>query len=225
VKVQLGLRMAALAAVSTGVLSACGGAHPGAAAELDGYRIPMQVVDEQAAALCAVGPSVLLSGLAEGDQVDNQSFREIAARAQVQLRMAELAADELGLDVPTREVGIEELQVPTEDLDDAEEAGLLDFFEDTVRTRSLLSAVTERLSQDLGEGEDPNQATLDFLLSQVDDVSIDPRLGIDENLESAASSGSLSVAVSDAAELPDGAEDPAGLQTALDDLPASQTCG
>jgi hypothetical protein len=221
------MRAVAAAVASTVLVAGCGGSHPGAAAVLDGYRIPMEAVDEQAAALCAVGPALVM-GAGEGEKVEGRTFRSIVVGVQVQLRQAELAAEELGLDVPSTQASAEDLAsigVPVEDLSQAEIDALLDFYDDNTRTRALSNAIAERLSEDSGAQD---QALVDetvaFLEAQVDEVEIDPRLGLDAELDDTLSGGSVSVPVSEAARAPS-AEDPVGLQSFVSGLPAEQSCG
>jgi len=221
VKHPRSLRRAALAAAATMLVGACGSAHPGAAAVLDGYRIPMRTVDEQAAALCAVGLAVLTGG-PEGQVVEGQSFRRSVAVRQIQLRMAELAAEELDIEVPDKEVDIEDLGIPTEDLEEADTDALLDFYADNTRLTDLFSAVSLRLAEDSSVQQGQEQA-LEFVLGQVDDVSIDPRLGLTADLEETAVSGSVSVPVSEGAQ-PPSPEDTAGLQAFVSELPPQLTC-
>jgi hypothetical protein len=237
VKATLSGRAAALLAASALVVAGCG-AHPGAAADLDGYQIPMETVDDQAAALCAVGP-VLVLGAMEGQQADGRAFRVRVVSSLVRLRMAELAADELGLDVPVREVTADDLaspslNVPTENLSGSEIDHVVAYINDNLRISTLLDAVHQELTgQPRAQNEPLSQETLDLLEQQVDDVEIDPRLGLDEQLEETLASGSFSVPVSDGAQAPpagDGAEPPtpaeeAQRQTFLSGLPAEQRCG
>jgi hypothetical protein len=236
VKATLSGRAAALLAASALVVTGCG-AHPGAAADLDGYRIPMETVDDQAAALCAVGPELVL-GAAEGQQADGHTFRVRVVSTLVRLRMAELAAEELGLDVPVREVTADELEslnVPTEDLSGSEIDHVVAYINDNLRIATLLDAIHLELTGQPRAQEEPlSQEALDLMEEQVDDVEIDPRLGLDEQLEETLASGSVSVPVSDGAQAPlpagDGAQPPTAAEEAerqsfLSELPAEQRCG
>ena len=234
-KATLSGRVGALLAASALVVAGCG-AHPGAAADLDGYRIPMQTVDDQAAALCAVGPALVL-GAQEGQQADGHAFRVRVVSTLVRLRMAELAAEELGLDVPVREVTTDELaslNVPTEDLSSSEIDHVIAYINDNLRIATLLDAIHQELTGEPRAQEEPvSQEALDLIEEQVDDVEIDPRLGLDERLEETLTSGSVSVPVSEGAQAPpagDGSEPPdpadeADREAFLSGLPAEQRCG
>ena len=209
------------------LVTGCGGAYPGAAATLDDYRIPMSTVDTQAAALCNIGPQVVL-GSEEGQQVAARTFRAIALSVQVQLRQAELAAEELGIDLPADAATEEDLVtvgVPTEELSQDDIDAVLDFYDDNIRVGTLRQRISERLAEDTGAQQEAlEEETTQFLEKQIDDVAVDPRLGVDENLEDTAASGSVSVPVSEAAR---GllAEDPAELESSVSDLPTDQSCG
>lgn len=224
-KVLLGLRTAALVASSAALLAGCGGVHPGAAADLDGYRIPLETVDAQTAALCAVGPQAL--GVAEGQQVDVRSLRQYVLDEQMGLRQAELAAEELGLEVPMRESSLEELEqvlasrgASTEGLAPEEVEAFVAFAQDSQRAAQLRSAVDEELTgQPPAAGQEISAETMELLEAQVDVAEVDPRFGAD-----AASSGSLSVPVSENAQVPS-LEDANAMQSFLADRPAEQSCG
>jgi hypothetical protein len=209
------------------LVTGCGGAYPGAAATLDGYRVPMSTVDEQAAALCNIGPQVVL-GSEAGQQVAARTFRAIALSVQVQLRQAELAAEELGIDVPADAATEEDLVtvgVPTEDLSEDDIDAVLHFYDDNIRVGTLRQRISQQLAEESGaEQQAVEEETAQFLEEQIDDVAVDPRLGVDENLEDTAASGSVSVAVSESAR---GllAQDAAELESSVSDLPTDQSCG
>jgi hypothetical protein len=187
----------------------------------------MSTVDEQAAALCNIGPQVVL-GSEAGQQVAARTFRAIALSVQVQLRQAELAAEELGIDVPADAATEEDLVtvgVPTEDLSEDDIDAVLDFYDDNIRVGTLRQRISQQLAEESGaEQQAVEEETAQFLEEQIDDVAVDPRLGVDENLEDTAASGSVSVAVSESAR---GllAQDAAELESSVSDLPADQSCG
>jgi hypothetical protein len=222
VLLKLGPRAAALAAAGSMLVAGCGSAHPGAAADLDGYRIPMATVDEQAAALCQA-PRLL--GAAEGQNIDQRTFRVTVLGVKVQHRRAQLAADELGIEVPDPQVTEQELfelGIPTDDLSGAELDSLIEFFTEYNRTQALLPEISERVAEETGAaGEELNGEVFDLLEEQVDDVEVDPRLGLGPDLQEISSSGSLSVPVSDGTQ--PAADDPA-LESFVAGLPAAQSC-
>jgi hypothetical protein len=227
------LRSAAVAAVTLVLAAGCGAAHPGAAADVDGYRITMDTVNEQAAALC-LAPRLL--GIAEGQKLDRSSSRRAVVGVKVQLRMAELAAEELGIDVSAPQVTEDELVtqgIPIQEYSESQTDAMLEFWGEFRHMSELVEQITQRLSEESGtEGEELQSEVYAYLAEQVDEVDIDPRVGLEGDLTATSPSGSLSVPVSDLAQPPavTGTEAPTAeeaqrSQSFVSDLPASQTCG
>jgi hypothetical protein len=227
------LRSAALAAAATVLVAGCGAAHPGAAADVDGYRIAMDTVNEQAAALC-LAPALL--GVADGDKLDRSTSRRAVVGVKVQLRMAELAAEELGINVPPPQVTEDELAgqgIPIGEYGESETQAMLEFWGEFRHMSELVQQISEQLGEETGaEGEELQSQVFAYLEEQVDDVDIDPRVGLEGDLTPTSPSGSLSVPVSDLAQPPTAtgteaqtAEEAERSQAFVSDLPASQTCG
>jgi hypothetical protein len=227
------LRSASLTAAAAVLVAGCGAAHPGAAADVDGYRIEMDTVNEQAAALC-LAPRLL--GIAEGQRLDRSSSRRAVVGVKVQLRMAELAADELGIEVPAPQVTEDELfsqGIPIGEYSESETEAMLEFWGEFRHMSELIQQISLQLREETGvEGAELDSEVFAFLEEQVDDVDIDPRVGLEGDLTPTSPSGSLSVPVSDLAQPPAAtgpepqtAEEAERSQSFVSGLPASQTCG
>jgi hypothetical protein len=227
------LRSAALAAATAVLVAGCGAAHPGAAADVDGYRIGMDTVNDQAAALC-LAPRLL--GITEGQKLDKSSSRRAVVGVKVQLRKALLAAEDLGIDVPAPQVTEDELfrqGIPIGEYTESQTDAMLEFWGEFRHMSELVEEISQRLREETGAEGDQLQSEVAALLDQqVDDVDIDPRVGLEGDLTPTSPSGSLSVPVSDLAQPPaaTGAEAPTAddaerSQSFVSGLPASQTCG
>lgn len=193
------------------VLAGCGSVHPGAAATIDGVRIPLDDVDEIARVYClASATQGAGSSLAGVDMIGlrRQSVADLMAG-----ELADRIAEERGYE-------IELPSIPAADRDQ-----LAEMFGDDIDAAMELIRRNQRTTQiaiEMGREAEPNVEDENQLVqigqqqlaeSIADrDVSVDPRFGLDETLQQVGDTGSLSVA---------------GLSldaTAVEDRPAALQC-
>ncbi len=220
-------RSQALAAcVGVALLGACGDIHPGAAADVAGYRISMGQADAYTHAFCKALPLIAVANGQANTVTAAQGARAYVVGALVQNRLTELAAQQVGVSLPAPAdyaVDPKQYEVVTNDLSSTDAADFLALVTKSKETSLLLTEI----GQTMPKGTNPTDAqrigrsyVANFAKSV--DISIDPRIGLSSDLGSVDRSGSLSVAVSDGAVIP--TADPA-LSKAVAALPAEQTCG
>jgi len=173
------------------LLAGCGPVHPGAAAVVEGTRIPMSDVDDVADVYCTASLSGQ-SGSAAG--IDSAALR----RQSVADLVAGEVADQIAKDrdyqvtVPTLPAAdrAQLEQMFGDDLDAA-----LSLIERNQRTGVIAQQMAREADASIPEGEQLLQAGQQ-LLSQATaeaDISIDPRFGLDDTVQQISDSGSLSV--------------------------------
>ncbi|WP_292040464.1 MULTISPECIES: hypothetical protein [Bacteria] len=193
------------------LIAGCGPVHPGAAAVVDGTRIPMSDVDDVAAVYCAASQSDGSAGAQAG--IDSVGLRRQA--------MADLLAGEVA-DQIARERDYD-IQVPA--VPEADRAQLAEMFGDGLddalrlidrnqRTSAIVAEMAREQNPQVQDEEQLLQAGQQLLSQAVADVdiSVDPRFGLDQTLQQVAQTGSLSVAAIDLEA------------TAVEDRPAALQC-
>jgi hypothetical protein len=217
------LRSAGAVAAAALLLSSCGQAAPGVAADVEGDQITDEQVDDFAEVLCAIGG---VAGTESGVPTKTARF------ASLQILMAnELTADIADLDaVPRQSVAtiLEGMSAARETLSEAQQETFDEVAEEFARAQTAVVELgREALAVEGRATEIPDEeayAEGQRLLAEHAegaDIEVDPRFGevVDGALQ--PSSGSLSVPVSDFAVQGAAAEAGEGLVSLL---PASQKC-
>ncbi|MBD1269080.1 hypothetical protein IDH50_02435 [Aeromicrobium tamlense] len=192
------------------LMAGCGPVNPGAAAVVDGTRIPMSDVDDVADVYCTASLSGQ-GGSAAG--IDSSALRRQSVADLVSGAVADRVAKERGYQVTVPALAAadrEQLeQMFGDDLDAA-----LELIERNQRTGVIAQQMAREADSSLQEGEALQQAGQQLLAQATadSDIEIDPRFGLDDTVQQIADSGSLSVA---------GGELDA---TATEDRPAALQC-
>ncbi|GAA2079863.1 hypothetical protein [Aeromicrobium tamlense] len=192
------------------LMAGCGPVNPGAAAVVDGTRIPMSDVDDVADVYCTASLSGQ-GGSAAG--IDSSALRRQSVADLVSGAVADRVAKERGYQVTVpalADADREQLeQMFGDDLDAA-----LELIERNQRTGVIAQQMAREADSSLQEGEALQQAGQQLLAQATadSDIEIDPRFGLDDTVQQIADSGSLSVA---------GGELDA---TATEDRPAALQC-
>ena len=224
------LRRPAALAVAV-LLTACGQVHPGAAAVIDGTRIPLDEVDSLSAAYCRANIAI---AEAQGQPTTPEGGVESRRRvlgAILQLEIARRAADSLGVEVEPSSYAVDEgafaelLTAVGEEHEDE----VTELVRMNAESNALLVAIgAHELGQDVAQLDEQQraeagQAGQDFIreFGRDLDIDIDPRLGVSPEGAISAETGSLSVAVSDEATTP---QSPEEATSRLDALPELQVC-
>lgn len=192
------------------LMAGCGPVNPGAAAVVDGTRIPMSDVDDVADVYCTASLSGQ-GGSAAG--IDSSALRRQSVADLVSGAVADRVAKERGYEitVPALATADQEqlVQMFGDDLDAA-----LELIERNQRTGAIAQEMAREAGASATDGEALAQAGQQLLAQATaeSDIEIDPRFGLDDTIQQIADSGSLSVA---------GGELDA---TATEDRPAALQC-
>lgn len=192
------------------LMAGCGPVNPGAAAVVDGTRIPMSDVDDVADVYCTASLSGQ-DGSAAG--IDSSALRRQSVADLVSGAVADRVAEERGYQVTVPALAAadrEQLeQMFGDDLDAA-----LELIERNQRTGVIAQEMAREAGASAQDGEALAQAGQQLLAQATadSDIEIDPRFGLDDTVQQIADSGSLSVA---------GGELDA---TATEDRPAALQC-
>lgn len=174
------------------LMAGCGPVNPGAAAVVDGTRIPMSDVDDVADVYCTASLSGQ-GGSAAG--IDASALRRQSVADLVSGAVADRVAQDRGyrISVPTLgEADRQQLeQMFGDDLDSA-----LRLIERNQRTGAIAQEMAREADASIPEGEALVQAGQQLLAQAAadSDIEIDPRFGLDHTIQQIADSGSLSVA-------------------------------
>ena len=174
------------------LLAACGPVHPGSAAVVDGDRISMQQVDDYAESYCLI--SLLNAAQSGTTAIDNSMIRRQAVSDLVVASVADSIAAEENYKVAIPEMPAEDLAQITELFGSDAEAVLA-----LIERNQRISAIATEVAKDAGvKVEDETalpQAGFELLTQAAAkaDVSIDPRFGLDDDVQPVAETGSLSV--------------------------------
>lgn len=191
------------------LMAGCGPVNPGAAAVVDGTRIPMSDVDDVADVYCTAS----LSGQGSAAGIDSSALRRQSVADLVSGAVADRVAKERGYEitVPALATADQEqlVQMFGDDLDAA-----LELIERNQRTGAIAQEMAREAGASAQDGEALAQAGQQLLAQATaeSDIEIDPRFGLDDTIQQIADSGSLSVA---------GGELDA---TATEDRPAALQC-
>jgi hypothetical protein len=212
-----GARAALLALAGLG-LAACGVAHPGAAAVVDGDTIPMSALDRAAEAYCEL--TVRSAAAAQGaTTVDNAEVRRQAVIDLVSVRVARQLAEREGITTDESTFRLTPAQVEevaTAFPDNTDD--IVSVLEDSQEIFAVAVALGE---QETGEtATEENQAQLAEAGRAIivdafadHDVEFSPRFALEDTAEPAGTTGSLSASTVDF-EAP-----------TPEELPAEQRCG
>lgn len=194
-----------LAAAAVLVVGACGSMHPGSAVVVGDESTSVEQVDDLAQSLCE---AVAASG--QGD-VTGADARQQAATTMLNLMAAREAADELGIDVPPKDIELtrDEKANLKQQFPDADLKQITHLVELGKETGAIVSAIGAEEAGSDASDQQVQQAGQKYLQDYIKsaDVNVDPRYGLDGEGQP-VDTESLSVKVS---------KD--------DDAPASQQCG
>lgn len=205
-------------------LTACGDVSPGAAATVEGTKIPRETVDEMAQAVCTA--EVTYAGLVDQpvQPTPTAIYRELSLSLLINEQLALDVADRLDIDLPpsSYEAGQD---AGLEGLFEALPSSALEPFQDYVDSYNRLQALYTAIGAEAGEASSdaPPEVTEAGRVyvaqyAKKQDIDVDPRFGEFTDGRVAGGSGSLSVPVEAAASVgPDEPPDVSG-------LPDSQIC-
>lgn len=205
-------------------LTACGDVSPGAAATVEGTKIPRETVDEMAQAVCTA--EVTYAGLVDQpvQPTPTSLYRELSLSLLINEQLALDVADRLDIDLPpsSYEAGQD---AGLEGLFEALPSSALEPFQDYVDSYNRLQALYTAIGAEAGEASSdaPPEVTdagrvYVAQYAKKQDIDVDPRFGEFTDGRVAGGSGSLSVPVEAAASVgPDEPPDVSG-------LPDSQIC-
>lgn len=186
-KRRAGLIAAAIAGVA--LISGCA-IHPGAAAVVDGRTISVDSVDTSAEAYCKLGQGQQQQ---QQQQMSTADARKRALGDLIVFTVVKDLAEDKGLDLDSEEwkLGDDEREQLTQAFDESE----LPSITRVVERSKHIQAIQEELGKHEAGDDDDDDAGSDAILEAVDasDVSVDPRFGLDDDLEQEAVTGSLSV--------------------------------
>lgn len=205
-------------------LTACGDVSPGAAATVEGTKIPRETVDDMAQAVCTA--EVTYAGLVDQpvQPTPTAIYRELSLSLLINEQLALDVADRLDIDLPpsSYEAGQD---AGLEGLFEALPSSALEPFQDYVDSYNRLQALYTAIGAEAGEASSdaPPEVTdagrvYVAQYAKKQDIDVDPRFGEFTDGRVAGGSGSLSVPVEAAASVgPDEPPDVSG-------LPDSQIC-
>lgn len=223
----------AVAAAALVLLAGCGDVSPGAAATVDGTRIDRQTVDDYARAACAADSTYADLTQQEFTATPTAVYRQQVLTVLVNEQIAELADEELGLDIPPSAYDLPddpEFSRLLEALDAEDEEAYRAYFDAFLRFQAVAIAVGEQEDPAAAEDEQAafnvgQQALAAYADEQ--DVELDPRFGDFTGGQVVGGSGSLSVPGA-GDETTAGVEAPTEPTAAptpdVSDLPDSQLC-
>lgn len=180
---------AAVLAVSVGC-----GVHPGAAADVDGTRIALDDVDRYTEAFCDATSAFAESqpGAAGAQPVERQELRQQVAGVLIRLELAREVAEDLDVEVAPSELAVDEAALPPaiQELEDDQRETLVELFGQSQELSVLYGAIGEEVDPD-GANPDPVAAGQEYVAEQTSDadISVDPRIGLDDDLEVSDGSG------------------------------------
>lgn len=218
-------RVVGTVALAVLVLAGCGDVNPGAAATVDGEVIPLSEVDAMARAFCAADVATAELQGQEPSPRPTADYRIRVLNTLVDGELADIAVDELGLDVPPSAYGQDLSQFDDlfAELSDAEADALRDYIEAFGRLQASIAAIGRDQGSADAEPEAATAAGTKYLASLADetDIELDPRFGDMASGQVVGGSGSLSV--------PSAAEEETGAAAGadggdVDDLPETQVC-
>lgn len=175
------------------LMTGCGPVHPGAAAVVDGTRIPMSDVDEVAAVYCTASQPDPSAEAQAG--IDSTGLRRQAMADLLAGEVADQVARDRDYDIRVPSVPAAEMaqleELFGDDLDDA-----LRLIERNQRTSAIVIEMAREQNPQVQDEQQLLQAGQQLLGQAVADVdiSVDPRFGLDETLQQVTETGSLSVA-------------------------------
>ncbi|MFO6451558.1 MULTISPECIES: hypothetical protein [unclassified Aeromicrobium] len=192
------------------LMAGCGPVNPGAAAVVDGTRIPMSDVDDVADVYCTASLSGQ-GGSAAG--IDSSALRRQSVADLVSGAVADRVAKERGYQVTVPALAAADRQQLEQMFGDDLDAAL-ELIERNQRTGVIAQEMAREAGASAQDGEALAQAGQQLLAQATaeSDIDIDPRFGLDDTIQQIADSGSLSVA---------GGELDA---TATEDRPAALQC-
>lgn len=202
-------RLAVLAGAAL-LMAGCGPVNPGAAAVVDGTRIPISEVDDAAHIYCTAS---LSGGGGSAAGIDSAALRRQSLADLLAGAVADRIAADRDYDVRVPALGAQERQQLEElfgdDVDDA-----LALVERNQRTGAIATQMAREADAGITDPEQLLQAGQQILAQETaqSDIDVDPRFGLDETVQQVADTGSLSVA---------GGELDA---TAVEDRPAALQC-
>ncbi|GAA3533692.1 hypothetical protein AFL01nite_21530 [Aeromicrobium flavum] len=200
----------AVLAIAASVMAGCGPVSPGAAAVVDGNKIPFSEVDDGADVYCAASLSQGGEGAAS---VDNAALRRQSLADLVAGEVADRIAAERDYTVTVPALGAQERAQLEELFGDRFDAALR-LVERNQRTGVIATQMAREADASLTDQEQLLQAGQQLLAQETasSDIDVDPRFGLDETVQQIGETGSLSVA---------GGELDA---TAVEDRPAALQC-
>lgn len=192
------------------LMAGCGPVNPGAAAVVDGTRIPMSDVDDVADVYCTASLSGQ-GGSAAG--IDSSALRRQSVADLVSGAVADRVAKERGYEVTVPALAAADRQQLEQMFGDDLDAAL-ELIERNQRTGVIAQEMAREAGASAQDAEALAQAGQQLLAQATadSDIEIDPRFGLDDTVQQIADSGSLSVA---------GGELDA---TATEDRPAALQC-
>ncbi len=208
------------AVVAVLALAGCGQVRPGAAATVDGEAIPLDRVDSMAQAFCAA--DVVSAELQDAEPTVRSmaEYRNRVLGTLINERLAADAVEELDLDVPESAYSQDLSQYDElfAELSAEDEDALRDYIEVFGRlqaTTQAIGAQAEDAPADPSAAVTAGQQQLAEMADEAD-IQLDPRFGEMTGGQVIGGSGSLSVPAAGDQKNPD---------LAVDELPATQTCG
>ena len=218
-------RVVGTVAVAVLVLTGCGDVNPGAAATVDGEVIPLSEVDAMARAFCAADVATAKLQGQEPSPRPTSDYRIRVLNTLVDGELADMAVEDLGLDVPPSAYGQDLSQFDDlfAELSDDEAEALRDYIEAFGRLQASTAAIGREQGSTDAAPDAATAAGQKYLARLADetDIELDPRFGDMASGQVVGGSGSLSVpAVADEQTSADAGADGGD----VDDLPATQVC-
>ncbi|MET1133042.1 MAG: hypothetical protein ABWX60_06475 [Aeromicrobium sp.] len=173
------------------LMAGCGPVNPGAAAVVEGTRIPMSDVDDVADVYCTASLSGQ-SGSAAG--IDSAALRRQSVADLVSGEVADQVAKDRGYDITVPALAAAD-QAQLEQMFGDDLPAALSLIERNQRTGAIAQEMAREADASLPEGEPLIQAGQQLLAEATAeaDISVDPRFGLDETVQQISETGSLSV--------------------------------